>query len=142
MSVTSIIGAGEGTRTKAGDAFSRLSSEEFTKIILTELQNQDPLQPNDTGALLEQLSSIRSIQSDMELATRLESIVGQNELAGASGLIGKRVSGLSEGFARITDEVVSVSRTSDGSVLNLKGGLRMPMKNLDEILSTPAPVGA
>jgi flagellar basal-body rod modification protein FlgD len=142
MSVSSIIGAGEGARTQAGDAFSRLSSEEFTKIILTELQNQDPLQPNDTGALLEQLSSIRSIQSDMELATRLESIVGQNELAGASGLIGKRVSGLSEGFARVTDEVVSVSRTSDGSVLNLKGGLRMPMKNLDEILSTPAPVGA
>lgn len=142
MSVSSIIGAGEGARTQAGDAFSRLSSEEFTKIILTELQNQDPLQPNDTGALLEQLSSIRSIQSDMELATRLESIVGQNELAGASGLIGKRVSGLSEGFARVTDDVVSVSRTSDGSVLNLKGGLRMPMKNLDEILSTPAPVGA
>lgn len=142
MSVSSILGAGEGTRTAAGDAFSRLSSEEFTKIILTELQNQDPLEPNDTGALLEQLSSIRSIQSDMELATRLEAVVGQNELAGASGLIGKSVSGLTESFARVSDEVVSVSRTSSGAVLNLKGGLRMPMKNLDEILATAPIAGA
>lgn len=135
MAIESVLGAGEGTRTAAGDAFSSLSSEEFTKIILTELQNQDPLEPNDTGALLEQLSSIRSIQSDLELQNRLEAMVAQNELAGASGLIGKRVSGLTDSSKRVEDEVVSVSRTESGAVLNLKSGSRMPMGNLDEILA-------
>lgn len=135
MAIDSVLGAGEGTRTEAGDAFSRLSSEEFTKIILTELQNQDPLQPNDTGALLEQLSSIRSIQSDMELSTRIESVVSQNEFASAAGLIGRRVSGLSETSQRVEDEVVSVSRTDSEAVLNLKGGKRMPMSGLDRILA-------
>lgn len=135
MAIESVLGAGEGTRTPAGDAFSSLSSEEFTKIILTELQNQDPLEPNDTGALLEQLSSIRSIQSDLELQNRLEAMVAQNELAGASGLIGKRVSGLTDSSKRVEDEVVSVSRTESGAVLNLKSGARMPMGNLDEILA-------
>lgn len=135
MAIESVLGAGEGTRTAAGDAFSSLSSEEFTKIILTELQNQDPLEPNDTGALLEQLSSIRSIQSDLELQNRLEAMVAQNELAGASGLIGKRVSGLTDSSKRVEDEVVSVSRTQSGAVLNLKSGSRMPMGNLDEILA-------
>ena len=135
MAIESVLGAGEGTRTAAGDAFSSLSSEEFTKIILTELQNQDPLEPNDTGALLEQLSSIRSIQSDLELQNRLEAMVAQNELAGAAGLIGKRVSGLTDSSKRVEDEVVSVSRTESGAVLNLKSGSRMPMGNLDEILA-------
>lgn len=139
MAIESVLGAGEGTRTEAGDAFSSLSSEEFTKIILAELRNQDPLQPNDTGALLEQLSSIRSIQSDMELSTRIESVVSQNEFASAAGLIGKRVSGLTDASKRVEDEVVSVSRTDSGAVLNLKGGKRMPMSGLDEIL---APVAA
>lgn len=140
MAIESVLGAGEATRTAAGDAFSNLSSEEFTKIILTELQNQDPLEPNDTGALLEQLSSIRSIQSDLELQTRLETMVAQNELAGASGLIGKRVSGLTDSNQRVEDEVASVSRTDAGAVLNLKGGKRMPMSNLDEILAPIAGV--
>ena len=47
--------------------FSAMDSEEFVKIIFTELQNQDPFQPNDSSALLEQLNSIRSIESDMAL---------------------------------------------------------------------------
>ncbi|MBX3361848.1 MAG: hypothetical protein KF912_05620 [Phycisphaeraceae bacterium] len=136
MSIQGVLGAGEGTRTASGDAFSNLSSEEFTKIILTELQNQDPLSPNDTGALLQQLSSIRSIQSDLELQSRLTSMVAQNELAGASSLIGRRVSGLTDSNQRVEDEVESVSRTNAGAVLNLKGGKKMRMAYLDEILAT------
>ncbi len=135
MSVSGVLGAGDGTRTAAGDAFSSLSSEEFTRIILTELRNQDPLEPNDTGALLEQLSSIRSIQSDLELSDRLESVVLQNEFAGAAGLIGKRVSGLTETGQRVEDVVASVSRGSDGTILNLLGGKRVPMSGLDRVLA-------
>ena len=52
--------------------FGALDSDEFTKLILTELGNQDPLEPNDTKALLEQLSIIRSIESDTKLNDTLK----------------------------------------------------------------------
>ena len=55
-------------------SFSSMNSEEFVKIIFTELQNQDPFQPNDSSALLEQLNSIRSIESDMALTDQLKAI--------------------------------------------------------------------
>ena len=70
-----------------------LDSEEFLNIMFTELQNQDPFEPNDSSALLEQLNSIRSIESDMALTSQLESIVFQNQLAGASNLIGRYIQG-------------------------------------------------
>jgi flagellar basal-body rod modification protein FlgD len=114
--------------------FADLSSEEFIKIIFTELGQQDPLQPSDTGALLEQLSSLRSIQADIELSSRLETLVMQNEMAAASGLIGKYVSGITPDAQRVEDFVLSVSRTQDGPVLNLQSGMRVPMRNVDEIL--------
>ena len=116
------------------DGFSQLTSEEFTKIIFTELSNQDPLEPNDTSALLEQLSMLRSIQSDIDMMDRLSSIVDQSELAGASNLIGKLVSGITEENERVLDFVLSVSRTKDGAVLNLEQGGRVPMNNVDEII--------
>jgi len=47
----------------SSNRFSELKSEDFIRIIFTELANQDPLQPNDTGALLDQLNSIRDIES-------------------------------------------------------------------------------
>lgn len=121
------------------NGFSELTSEQFVKIIFTELGNQDPLQPNDSKALLEQLSSIRSIQSDLDLSRRLEAIVTQNELSSASGMIGRRVSGLNESNTRVQDVVTSVSRTSSGAVLNLRGGDRVALRNVDQILEGGAP---
>jgi len=116
------------------DAFGQLSSEEFTKVIFTELQNQDPLEPNDTGALLEQLSTLRSIQSDTEFADRMGSLVRQNELGSASALIGRFVSGVGEeGAGRTAGVVFSVSQTREGAVLNLDNGARVPMRNVDEV---------
>ena len=58
---------GGSTASAPTSRFTELSSEEFIKIIFTELQNQDPFKPNDSSALLEQLNSIRSIESDIEL---------------------------------------------------------------------------
>lgn len=131
-------GTGAGSSTSR---FNELTSEDFAKIIFTELSNQDPLQPNDSQALLEQLSSIRSIQSDMDLSSRLQSLVAQNEMSSAAGLIGKFVSGVSDENLRVAEVVVSVSRTSDGAVLNLHGGHRVNMKNVDEVLDLDASGG-
>lgn len=116
-------------------AFSTLGTEEFVKIIFAELAQQDPLAPSDSKALLQQLSSLRSIQSDVDLSQRLASLVGQNELAAASGLIGRRISGISEDLLRTEGVVASVSRTSAGATLNLRSGERVPMSGVDMVLS-------
>ncbi len=74
--------------------FSEMKTEDFIRIIFTELSNQDPFSPNDSGALLDQLNSIRSIESDIELVSRLDALVFQNQLGAAANLIGKFVDGL------------------------------------------------
>ncbi len=134
------ISAGSSLPTGAsGNRFAEMTAEDFSRIIFTELSNQDPLSPNDSGALLEQLSSLRSIQSDMQLGDRLQTIVSQNELASAAGLIGKAVSGLAEDGARAVGLVESVSRTAEGVVLTLDSGRRVAMTSLDRIEPVTAP---
>lgn len=123
---------------------SEISSEQFLKIIFSELQRQDPLQPNDSSKLLEQLSSIRSIQSDIELGSKLETLVGQNQLASAGALIGKRVIGLDENLLRVSGTVAGVNRTDDGPVLRLDNGFRIPFDYIEQLLgeapaTTPEP---
>jgi flagellar basal-body rod modification protein FlgD len=125
------------TNTAAGNAFSALNSEQFVKIIFTELQQQDPLQPSDSKDLLAQLSSLRSIQSDMELGSRMNSLVAQNQLSSASNLIGKYISGIDDQFRRVEGQVGSISRTAEGTVLNLRNGARVNMNDLDQVLETP-----
>lgn len=130
----SAISASTSAPGVTGQGFSALSSDEFMKIIFAELSSQDPLQPNDTTTLLNQLSDIRSIQSDVDLQERLTALVGQSELSAASGLIGKYISGVSESQSRVIGEVVSVSKTSAGAVLMLDSGARVPMSGVDQIV--------
>ncbi len=125
--------SGFGTNSNVGKGMSGLTTEDFTKLILTELTNQDPLAPNDTNTLLQQMSTLRSIQSNMDLSSNLSDITAQNEFIAAAGMIGKRVEGLNLDLERVTAEVESVSRTQGGIVLNLVGGDRMPMSYLDSV---------
>ena len=113
--------------------FNDMSSEEFMKIIFTELQQQDPFKPNDSSALLEQLNSIRSIESDIQMGEKLESIVFQNQLSSAGGLIGKRVGGLSTENTRVAGTVKSVSRVGDQIGLLLHNNWVIPMDNVEYI---------
>ncbi len=142
MDAVSSLGGGAAAQAAPNtpNAFSDLTSEEFVKIMFTELSNQDPLKPNDSSALLEQMANLRSIQSDLELGKRLDALTTRNELAAAGGLIGKLVSGLTESGERIIGAVRSVSRTKDGPVLNLDNGARVAFSRVDE-MAEPAPAG-
>lgn len=142
MEVIETMGLGAPARIE--NRFGELSSQEFVEIIFAELANQDPLKPSDTGALLDQLSTLRSIQSDIDLQSKLESLVAQNELTSAASMIGKFVSGVSAEGEFVEDFVFSVTRTQDGPVLNLDGGKRLPLANVHEIVDlsqfrSPAP---
>jgi hypothetical protein len=70
--------------------FNEMTSEDFMKIIFTELENQDPLQPNDTSALLDQLGSIRSIESDVKLTEQLQALVRENRESACRGELDDR----------------------------------------------------
>ncbi len=130
MQGISSVASGSGT---SSGGLSALSSEDFAKIIFTELSKQDPLQPNDTNALLEQISMIRSIEADQNLSDRLGSLVGQNEFSNAATLIGRRIEGLNEINLRVSGVVRSVARTNQGPVLTLTDGSRVAMSRIDGV---------
>lgn len=128
MDAVGTIDATASTSASRASAFGALDSEEFVKIIFAELGNQDPLAPTDSKALLDQLASLRSIQSDIDMQSRLKSLVSDNEFAAASGLIGQRISG-----GNTTGIVRSASRTDEGVFLNLMGGARVAMSRVESV---------
>ncbi len=132
MSAISGLTTPTATASSGGSGFSAVGSDEFLEVLFTELANQDPLAPSDTSEILNQLSTIRSIESDITLTDKLEALVNQNQTASASGLIGKVVFGRNSSGAEVEDLVVSVSVTREGPVLNLLDGQRIPMENVEE----------
>jgi len=119
--------------------FSDLSSEQFTRIMFAELKNQDPLKPNDSAQLLDQIANLRSIESNLSMEGKLKALVSQNQLSTAGTLIGASISGISETNERVTGIVRAVNRTDAGPVLMLKSGVRVPFDMVDSITLPDVP---
>ncbi|MFW5653220.1 MAG: flagellar hook capping FlgD N-terminal domain-containing protein [Planctomycetota bacterium] len=135
MSGISGIGGGEGGGIGMGDSnrFAEMSSEEFFNIMFTELTQQDPLDPQDSQAILDQISAIRDIEANTNLMSQLEEVVGQNQFASAAGLVGKHIGGIDEGSNQVSGRVVSAGIEGDAIMLTLEDGSRVNFDNVQEV---------
>ena len=75
------------------DRFQELDTQAFLKMMIAELQNQDPLNPMDNSKMLEQISQIRAITANDALTSTVNSLKMGQSMATAAGLIGKTVIG-------------------------------------------------
>lgn len=135
MAVDGVSGTSNGSTTRTG--YSSLTSEDFTKIIFAELGRQDPLSPQDTSKLLDQIATIRNIQSNTDLTTDLKSIVKETQFASAASTIGSLISGLTSDYERVEGTVVSVGRGTNGVSVNVstkKGIKQVPFSSITEFL--------
>ncbi len=129
--ISAVNGAVSSRGTPGG--MGSLTSEDFIRIIFTELSHQDPFQPSDSSALLQQLNSIRSIESDIKLMDRLQSLVVENRIASATSMIGRDVQGLDTMHQRIVGTVVGITRQDDTVTLQLGTGQRIPIEDVEAV---------
>jgi flagellar basal-body rod modification protein FlgD len=127
------LNTSSASQASKANAFSELTSTQFVEIMFAELANQDPLEPSDSQAMLNQLSSLRSIESDLSLSDSLDQLVSRSEFTGASALIGAVVSGTNLDGEPTIDRVFSVSQTTSGPILNLFGGSRVRFDQVIEV---------
>ena len=120
------------------DKFS-LKTEDFIKMMVTQLQNQDPTDPVKNQDLLAQMSQIGTLQSQQDLQTSLKGLVLQNSLGAAGNLIGKMVQGLDLDGAQMTGLVTSVRVVDHEVSLELDSGKELKLARVTGI-SQPAPV--
>jgi len=136
MSAISSTGSA-GSQVSSDNAFSSIKSSDFIRIMLSELRNQDPFQPQDSSKLLEQLSSLRNIESQVSLQDKLESMVLQNQVSTAGGMIGKLVAGLDDQNNSVVGLVTSVRIQGGKAQLELDSGKSLSIDRVTDIALLP-----
>jgi flagellar basal-body rod modification protein FlgD len=118
-----------------GNALENLNTSQFLDLMIAELQNQDPMNPMDNAQMIEQIGQIRSIDASSRLSKTLDSVLMGQNLATASSLIGKTISGLDTDSDKITGVVERVT-VADGVPKLHVNGKQVDLKNVGEILPT------
>ncbi|QNU63527.1 flagellar hook assembly protein FlgD [Vreelandella titanicae] len=94
--------------------------ESFMTLLITQLENQDPLNPMENAEMTSQLAQINTVSGIEELNSTLEGITSQmdaNQALQASGLIGKGV--------MVSGKDVLVEKDGDGNSYTTPFGIEL-----------------
>lgn len=130
--------AGKTRGSGTNDGYNDLGTGDFLKLLIQELQNQDPLNPMDNSEMVQQIGLIRQIGSSDALTNTLTDLSDNQQLVTASGLIGKTVTGLATDSSSVDGVVdrVSVETNDENQARSIKvhvGNKTMVLENVRDI---------
>jgi flagellar basal-body rod modification protein FlgD len=106
---TSIWSATTGkTSTKTGSS-SEMGRDDFMKLLLAQLQHQDPLKPMDDQAFIAQVAQFNALEQMENVNKTLSALFDSQQLSDASGLIGKTIEATGSDGKEVTGLVTGVS---------------------------------
>jgi flagellar basal-body rod modification protein FlgD len=117
-----------------------LDMNEFLKLIVTELTNQDPLNPMDNTQLMEQISQLRSISATTQLSDTLQAVSTGQSLTTATSLIGKKIDAIDDNGNVDTGAVDKVTVDVDTKDVNKRSyrvhvaGKDVDLKNVRQVV--------
>lgn len=120
-SVLSSLSTATTTSSSSSSSTSTLGKDDFLQLLVTQLNNQNPLDPQDNSEFVAQLAQFSSVESLSNLNTSVESILSNyqsSQALQASSLVGRSV---------ITESSTAVVDTASG----MSGSVVMPSSGSD-----------
>lgn len=118
------------TTPTADSTSSQMDKDLFLKLMVTQLRNQDPMNPQDSAEFLAQTAQFTSLEKLEAVASQSSQALAAQMAFGASSLAGRTVSYIAEdGVTETQGTVDSVRFTAAGPMLTV-GGVEVPIANV------------
>jgi flagellar basal-body rod modification protein FlgD len=118
-SVTSTTAASTASASTSAAKSATLDYNDFLKLLIAEMKNQDPTNPMDATSQVSQLASFSAVEQQVQTNTTLTSVLNSSSLTQAEAAIGRTVTS-SDGS--ISGTIASVSIASSGATATLADG--------------------
>lgn len=102
---------------------STLGKDQFLKILITQLQNQDPMQPMQDKEFIAQMAQFTSVEQLMNISTQLNAL--NQSLGSVSGLIGKDITW--------TDSATQLPKTGNVESIVVSNGVQYAVVGSDRV---------
>lgn len=119
VSGTSFAAPGAGASGGTSGGAPTVDYNAFLRLLITQLKNQDPTQPTDSGQLMAQLASFSNVEQGIQTNQKLDSLLAASSLAQADAVIGHTVTSAD---GSVTGMVSSVKIAADGAIATLADG--------------------
>ena len=128
---TSTPGADPTASAKPKAAGSNLGKDDFLRLLTTQLQHQDPMNPQDDMGFIGQMAQFSALEQTTNMASSLERYGTSQQVAQSIGLIGHEVDAEDAAEAKLTGKVDSVNIAAGSIVINVGSNKLSPGQILE-----------
>ena len=118
------------------DVFNGMGPDMFLKLLVAQIQYQNPMNPSDPTAMLGQVASYAQVESLTKLQTLQASGNSLSETQIATSLIGQQVSATDAAGKAVSGKVTAARFTDAGAVLVLDTGAELSVSALSNVGNT------
>ncbi|MGK9086665.1 flagellar hook assembly protein FlgD [Brucella intermedia] len=94
----------------------------FLKLLVTQMQNQDPTQPMDPTQYVSQLATFSNVEQAVQMNSKLDALIANTSVTQAAGWVGRTVSNTD---GSVKGVVKSVTIQSNGMLAELDNGKKI-----------------
>ena len=119
---------------------SKLGKQDFLKLLMAQLQNQDPMKPMDDTQMIAQMAQFSALEATQSLQATMQSSNNMQTVAQAGGLIGKYVQSDQADGTSVLGAVSGVSFTTTDGVTSptlVVNGKDVDYSSIRKVSSTP-----
>jgi flagellar basal-body rod modification protein FlgD len=113
-----------GTANTQSTKKSTLDYDSFLTLLIAQLKNQDPTEPQDSAQYIAQLATFSNVEQSIKTNAKLDELLTTFSLSQAEGLIGRTVTS-SDGS--VSGKVEAVKIITGGAVAILEGGAEVEL---------------
>jgi len=119
------------------DAQTTLGKDAFLKLLVAQLQYQNPMEPVDSSQFMAQTAQFSMVEKLEAMAAQTDALVAGEASQRAAGLLGRQVTYLDDSGATQTGVVTGTKLGSDGPVLLLGDKAEVPLGGVTEVALAP-----
>lgn len=103
----------------AANSLGQLDGDAFLKLLVAQLKYQDPMSPSDGSKMMEQTAQFTQVQTMQQLVEMQQQLMGLQQTAIGSDLIGHRITATTETGAEVAGVVSGLRFTDEGPLLQV-----------------------
>jgi flagellar basal-body rod modification protein FlgD len=129
----SSISTTDPTQYTAKRSKGELDKNAFLRLLTTQLENQDPLNPASEQEMVGTLAQFTALEQTGKLGDSMEALTKTNQWSQGSTLLGHTVLGLDENGEKVQGMVLGVGMVDDKMILHLDNDQTLPLTGLSAV---------
>lgn len=122
MNVGAITSSASAQTAAASSKASTVSYDNFLKLLMTQMKNQDPTDPMKSTEYMAQLATFSQVEQAVKSNEKLDALLSSFALSQADSVIGRTVS---TADGAVSGKVASVMIVNEGALATLEDGQRV-----------------